>query len=234
MTTLAERIEVQRERVAVACQRAGRDPGDVTLVAVSKTHPVELLLEAKELGVRNFGESYAPEFRDKAAEVHDVTWHFIGHLQSNKVTMVAPDAHVVHSIDRAKIVRALAKRVPEGRSLDLLVQVNVSGEASKSGCEPADVSALVDVIRDTPQVRCAGFMTMAPFGSTPEEARPSFAGLRRIRDAEQDRLAAVDAAAAASLTHLSMGMSGDAEVAIEEGATLVRIGTAIFGSRTYA
>lgn len=232
MSTLADRVDAQKERLAVACQRAGRSVDDVTLVAVSKTHPVERVLEAQALGLRHFGESYAPEFREKAGAVDDVVWHFIGHLQSNKTAMVAPSADLVHSVDRAKIVRALASRVPEGRALDLLVQVNVSGEASKSGCAPEAAAALIDMIRATPNVTCVGLMTMAPFGTAPEEARPTFLALRRLRDLQRERLFAEDGAAAEALRHLSMGMSGDVEVAIEEGATLVRIGTAIFGPRT--
>ncbi len=227
MTTLRERIDRVRARIADAL--AARGPGpEVTLCAVSKRHPAAAIVAAADAGLRDFGENYAQELRDKRAELADdarIRWHAIGPLQRNKVKYVV-GCHLVHTVDRAEIVAALQTRAAaEGLVQRVLVQVNVGGEAQKSGVAPSALPALLDAFADTPAVHCVGLMTIPPEGS-PEATRPHFAALRRLRD-EQAAVARPHVA----LTELSMGMSADFEVAIAEGATLVRVGTAIFGPR---
>ncbi len=221
MSRIAQRLDALRARVAAAARRAGRDPGEVGIVAVSKTKPAEQIREAIAAGCRDFGENYVQELQDKAAALAALAprWHFIGHAQRNKAKLLVevPGLVLVHGVDSVRLARALDAKA--ARPLEVLVQVNVSGEASKSGCTPAEVPALLDAIAGSEHLRCRGLMTMPPDGE-PEAARPFFRQLRALRD----RLGG-------DLPHLSMGMSHDFEVAIEEGATLVRVGTAIFGPR---
>lgn len=223
-STLAERLRAVEERIAVVARRAGREPASVKLVAVSKTMPLPAIREAYAAGARDFGENYAAELAQKMAETRDLPgarWHMIGHLQTNKVKLVAGVA-LLHTVDSARLVAALAARFPD-RATDVLVQVSLAGEAQKSGVRPDEVPALLDAIAATNgRVVARGLMTMPPLGDDPEAVRPVFRELRALRD----RLGGPD-----RLPELSMGMSGDYEVAIEEGATLVRVGTAIFGAR---
>lgn len=197
------------------------------LVAVSKRHPAAAVREAHALGVRIFGENYAQELVAKAAEVGalpGIAWHMIGHLQTNKVRHVAPVAACVQTVDSPHLAEELSKRVARsGRSLDVLLEVNVAEDPAKSGCAPADLGPLIDaVLAQGPALRLSGLMTMPRETDDPEEARPVFARLRALRDAH---------GGAPRLPHLSMGMSDDFEIAIEEGATIVRVGTALFGER---
>ncbi len=222
--TIAERLRAVEARIAAVAHRAGRAPASVKLVAVSKTMPVPAIREAYAAGARDFGENYAAELAQKMAETRDLSetrWHMIGHLQTNKVKLVAGVA-LLHTVDSARLVAALAARFPE-RPTHVLVQVSLAGEAQKSGVRPDEVPALLDAIAETNgTVVARGLMTMPPLGEDPEAVRPVFRELRTLRD----RLGGPD-----RLPELSMGMSGDYEVAIEEGATLVRVGTAIFGAR---
>ncbi len=231
MTTLAERIALVQERIARAARRAGRDPAAITLVAVTKMQTVETVLAAYRAGLRLFGENRVEEAAPKAAAVAGLlapapppTWHMIGHLQSRKAADVLPWASMVHSVDSIKLAQRLSRFcVAAGRELAILLEVNISGEASKYGFPPAAVEEAVTAIAGLPGLRVEGLMTMAPIVPDPELARPVFRNLRLLREELARRFPALD------WRHLSMGMTDDFEVAIEEGATIVRIGRAIFG-----
>ena len=235
MTTLAAQIADRRarvlDRIAAAAARAGRDAGAVTLVAVTKTHPLATVRAAVEAGCRDLGENRAQELAEKAdalpGEVRggDVRWHAIGSLQRNKARDVAAHADLFHALDSPRLARALDARAAEaGRVLDVLVQLNISGEASKSGVAPDAAGDLVALADACSHLRVVGLMGMAAPAETGAEAervvRPAF---RRLRAAFE--------ASPVPLRELSMGMSGDFELAVEEGATLVRVGSALFGTR---
>ena len=201
-----------------ACANAGRKREEVTLVAVTKIFPAEAICEAYELGLRQFGENYVQEFEAKAPRVRELDgarYHLIGHLQSNKSPRAAELFDVIQTVDSAKLARRLTEA---GRALEVMIEVRLSAEDSKHGCEPEQVPALVEAIRALPSLKLTGLMTMPPWSDQPETARPYFRRLRTL--AEQH-----------GLHELSMGMSNDLEVAIEEGATMVRVGTALFGPR---
>lgn len=196
-----------------------RVPAGVTLVAVSKTQPAEAIREAYAAGLRDFGENYAQEWRAKAdalADLADLRWHFVGSLQTNKVKLLAGRVAYVHAVDRLELARELSKRwAALGKTVQVFLEVNTGGEETKGGCAPAEVDALAGAVRGLPGVELAGLMCIPPPEGDP---RPHFRTLRALRD----RL---------GLRELSMGMSGDWEAAIEEGATMIRVGTAIFGAR---
>jgi PLP dependent protein len=224
---VADRLAGIRGRVVDAARRAGRDPSSVTLLAVSKGQPVSAIREAYDAGQRDFGESYAQELAHKAielADLADLSFHFIGRLQRNKARDVARVAVSVHAVDREALAIELSKRaVDASRQLSVYLEVNVSGEASKGGAAPDEVEALASQVEALPGLSLSGLMTIPPATDDPERARPVFAELRRLRDRllpSHPRLAG-----------LSMGMTSDFEVAIAEGATVVRVGTAIFGPR---
>lgn len=238
-TLVAQRLEQLQERIAQAASRAGRDTAEITLVAVTKTHPPNVIEAAYALGLRHFGENRVEEAAEKlpALSQHaDMVWHMIGHIQSRKADEAARLFAWVHSVDRLKIARRLSQQAGElGRTLDVLLEVNLSGEAQKYGFDlsrwPDDAEqarTFFEAIEATlalPNLRVNGLMAMAPFTEEPETTRPVFAGLARLRDDLAKRYPESD------WQHLSMGMTGDFEVAIEEGATMLRIGTAIFGPR---
>ena len=216
-----EALDRVRERIERACARAGRDPSEVALIAVSKAHPNEAVRAAYEAGLRVFGENYAQELAQKAVALDDldIRWRFIGHLQRNKIKLIERARATVDTVDSVRLARAISSRaVTNDATVELLIQVNVGGEAQKSGCSPSDVPALVESVRALPNVELRGLMTVAPHFDDPEETRPVFAALREL-------------AAAHALPELSMGMTHDLEPAVEEGATMLRIGTAIFGPR---
>ena len=228
--SIADNLKSIRERIAAAARKAGRDPAAVRLVAVSKTHPAALVDEAARCGQRLFGENYVQEFTAKAAGVREpVEWHFIGSLQSNKVRQVAGLVSMIHSVDRFSLAQEIDRQWGKlDKTCDILVQVNVSREATKSGTCADDLFRLVREIALLPHVRIRGLMTMPPFFDDPEGARPCFRELKRLAgDVAGLGIAGV------AMVELSMGMSGDFETAIEEGATLVRVGSAIFGERHY-
>ncbi len=224
--TLRANIERVRERIAAAERRAGRQ-GEVTLIAVSKTHPAETVAAAHRAGLTRFGENRVEEAGPKAAVLHDLLleWHMIGHLQSRKADDVFPWASLVHSVDTIKLAGRLSRAAGGDRTLPILLQVNVSGEMSKEGFAPEEVPAAVEIIAALPGLRIDGLMTMAPIADDPEGVRPVFRNLRHVRDGLARQFPQL------SWRHLSMGMTDDFEIAIEEGATLVRIGRAIFGER---
>ena len=215
-------------RIHDAAINAGRNPATVRLVAVSKTRPAADIVEAFHAGQAVFGENYIQEFVPKLAEVSEpVQWHVIGHLQSNKVKYIAGQVALIHSVDRLSLATEIDRQWGRlGKTCDILVQVNISGESSKSGTTDEGAFQLVWECALLPHIRVRGLMTMPPFFDDPEGARPFFAGLRQLSEA-----IAAQKIAGVEMGELSMGMSGDFEAAIEEGATLVRIGTAIFGHR---
>jgi pyridoxal phosphate enzyme (YggS family) len=229
MTSIAANLQAVRARIAAACVAAGRPVDSVQLLAVSKTWPAASVLEAVAAGQRAFGENYVQEAIDKKAELAclkpdpGLEWHFIGPLQSNKTRPVAENFTWVHSVDRLKIAERLsAQRPPAMAPIQLCLQVNVSGEASKSGCSPAEVPALARAVATLPGLRLRGLMAIPEPTDDPARQQEQFAVLRRLRDSlDMD------------LDTLSMGMSHDLEPAIMEGATIVRVGTAIFGQRNY-
>jgi PLP dependent protein len=236
---IAARWRAVSARVAAACERAGRAPAEVTIVAVSKTHPAAAVRAAAAAGARDFGENYAQELAAKREECGgpgggdggpgggdgpgDLRWHFIGRLQRNKAKLVAGKVALVHAVDSIELAEDIARRA-HSVVQPILISVNVAGEATKGGVPPEAAGALAASIARLPGVRLDGLMTMPPPSDDPEASRTSFRALRALRDRLQDALGA-------PLPALSMGMSGDYEVAIACGATHVRIGTAIFGAR---
>ena len=228
--SIEERIEHVRSRIMQACSRCGRDPAGVSLVAVSKTVEPERILQALARGVAILGENYIQEAREKIPLIDKsgVSWHYIGHLQTNKAKYAAALFDMVHSLDSLPLARALDHEAGKnGRVLPVLVQVNVSGEQTKHGCEPGNALGLIAAAASLQQVRVQGLMTMTPPSDDPEQSRPFYRALRLLRDDIARELPGI-----VGLSELSMGMSSDFEVAIEEGATLVRVGTLIFGDRS--
>lgn len=224
-----QNVEYIKRRISSVCERCGRSPGEVTLVAVSKTFSTGHIREAVQAGVADIGENYVQELLGKRNTLEDqsVRWHFIGHLQSNKVKYIADWIHLVHAVDAPGVVSALEKHAARtGRIVDVLVEVNTTREGSKYGVEPERTTDFIRSLAAFEHVRIAGLMTIGPFLPDPEASRPMFRTLRLLRD-QVRQLGQRNV----SMIHLSMGMTGDFEVAIEEGATLVRIGTAIFGAR---
>jgi len=206
-------------RIAAAAARAGRKRPDILLIAVTKKFPASVIREAYELGLRDFGENYVQEFEAKRPELSacpGARFHLIGHLQSNKAKTAAEIFDVVQTLDTAKLARRLDAQL--GKPLDVMIEVKLSAEEAKAGAAPEDVPALVEAIRSCAKLRLLGLMTMPPWSEDAEKSRPYFARLRALAGENQ-------------LPHLSMGMSHDLEVAIEEGATMVRVGTALFGPR---
>jgi pyridoxal phosphate enzyme (YggS family) len=213
-------LERVQASIAAACRRAGRSPEQVLLVAVSKTVPVERVRLAIEAGVPALGENRVQEAKDKIAALgHPVPWHLIGHLQTNKARDAARLFDWIQSVDRLEVASELDRRARGiGRTLDVLIEVNVGEEPQKTGARPDEVKPLLDAMSGLAAIRVRGLMAIPPAAPDPEQTRPHFRRLRELRDA-------------CGLAHLSMGMSADYEVAVEEGATIVRVGTAIFGAR---
>ncbi|MCB1906128.1 MAG: YggS family pyridoxal phosphate-dependent enzyme [Rhodocyclaceae bacterium] len=228
MTTIASRLQAVRGRIADAARRHGRNPEDISLLAVSKTWPAAAVRAAAAAGQRSFGENYVQEAVAKIAALADagLDWHFIGPLQSNKSGEVAMAFQWLHSLDRAKLAQRLSRQRPATLpALNLCIQVNVSGEASKSGIDPPALDALADQVAGLPGLRLRGLMCVPEPSDDAVLLRSRFARLRELRDGLNGRGFALDT--------LSMGMSHDLEAAIAEGATIVRVGTAIFGERVY-
>ena len=226
MSTIAENIAKVGVRIREAAQASQRDCGSIGLLAVSKTKPAAAVREAFAAGAQDFGENYLQEALDKQAELYDLplTWHFIGPIQSNKTKAIAEHFSWVHSVDRLKIAERLsAQRPAHLPALNICLQVNVSGEASKSGCHPDELAALAQAVTQLPNLRLRGLMTIPEPTDDPIEQRAAFA---RLRELQQGLNLGLDT--------LSMGMSHDLEAAIAEGATWVRIGTALFGARDYS
>ncbi|MFB3776792.1 MAG: YggS family pyridoxal phosphate-dependent enzyme [Bryobacteraceae bacterium] len=215
---LRARLQQVEERIARAAARAGRKREDIRLVAITKVFPAATIREAYQAGLRDFGENYVQEFETKAPELSDLTearFHFVGHLQSNKARRAAELFQIIQTVDSEKI----ARRINDiGSAREVMLEVKLSPEQAKSGVGPGELPALAEAVRACPNLRLTGLMTMPPWSDDPEESRPYFERLRRLAED-------------LGLKHLSMGMSHDLEVAVEEGATHLRIGTALFGER---
>ena len=226
---MRQRLQQITERIRQAAESCNRDADSIRLVAVSKTIPVESVKDALECGVTILGENYVQEAREKfnALVQYSVSWHFIGHLQSNMAKYAVRLFDLIHSVDSLKLARELHKHAQKIDKIQpILIQVNISGEGTKSGITAQEAPGLILEISRLESLSIKGLMTMPPYFYQPEKVRPFFAGLRKLRDEIQK-----DAPDNVSMRELSMGMTGDFEVAIEEGATLVRVGTAIFGER---
>jgi pyridoxal phosphate enzyme (YggS family) len=218
MGALRESLAAVRERMARAAERVRRDPAEITLLAVTKLFPAKVIREAYELGLREFGENYVREFEEKAPALVDLTdarFHLIGHLQSNKSKKAADLFQVIETVDSPKLARRLNDA---GSALDVMLEVKLSEEEAKSGADPASLAELIEAVRACVNLRLLGLMTMPPWTDDPEASRPYFRRLRELAERH-------------GLRQLSMGMSHDLEAAIEEGATCVRVGTALFGER---
>ena len=226
MSEIALHLDEVRARLARAVQDSNRVPQSVTLLAVSKRQPAQAIRDAYDAGQRDFGENYAQELSEKAAELADLSelrWHMIGHLQRNKVKLIATSACSVHSVHSLELVREHDKRrAGMATALDVLVEVNVGGEAQKSGCAPEAVSEILSAVEGAAGLRLVGLMCVPPHTPDPAGARPFFDALREVREIH---------GGVARLPALSMGMTADLEVAVAAGATIVRVGTAIFGER---
>jgi pyridoxal phosphate enzyme (YggS family) len=221
MDGLAERLAEVRTRIARAADRARRNPAQILLLAVTKVFPAEAIQNAYDLGLREFGENYVQEFETKAPSVSGLAgtrYHLIGHLQSNKAAKAAELFQVVQTVDSAKLARRLHD---SGRTLDIMLEVKLSDEEAKSGVDPDGVPALIEAVKEYPNLRLRGLMTMPPWSEDPEAPRGYFRRLRELAEAH-------------GLSELSMGMSNDLETAIEEGSTCLRVGTALFGKRRKA
>jgi pyridoxal phosphate enzyme (YggS family) len=224
---LRDRVARVLDRVARAASRSGRTAESIRLVAVSKMHPVERVAEAYEAGLRVFGENYVREAEEKVRAVPDAEWHLIGKLQTNKVRKAVSLFGWIQAIDSPRLLAEISRRCIEaGKTLPVLVEVNLAGEGSKAGIPPEEVQVLLSSAAALPGVRVRGLMAIPPMTEDPEGSRPYFVRLRELLDR-----CASTGGAAGEMTELSMGMSSDFEAAIEEGATMVRVGTAIFGSR---
>lgn len=227
---IKENLNRVQENIRNACARAGRKEDEVTLIAVSKTKPVFMLEEAYALGVRDFGENKVQELVDKAGQLpEDIRWHMIGHLQRNKVKYIIDKVYLIHSVDSLRLAEEISKEaVKRGVTANILIEVNVAGEESKFGVSPEDTPGLIEEISRLPAIQVRGLMTIAPFVEKAEDNRIIFNALLKLYvDISRKNIDNVH------MDFLSMGMTGDYEVAVEEGATFVRVGTGIFGERSY-
>lgn len=227
---VVENLKKVEEKIQQACERSGRSRSEVTLIAVSKTKPIEMMQEAMETGVNIFGENKVQEIVKKEVELpKDVEWHLIGHLQRNKVRQIAGKVKRIHSVDSIRLAEQIQKEYEKiGEIADILLEVNVAREESKYGLMPEETEAVIREIANFPNIKVHGLMTIAPFVEDPEKNRIHFQNLRKLLvDINAKNIDNI------SMDELSMGMTGDYEVAIEEGATYIRVGTGIFGSRQY-
>ena len=225
-----ENLMQVRKNIEAACQKAGRNPEEVTLIAVSKTKPVPMLEEACQAGSRDFGENKVQEIMDKYPVLpDDIRWHMIGHLQRNKVKYIVDKVSLVHSVDSLRLAEEISRQAEKKQTeLDILVEVNIAQEESKFGTSRAEAAQLVEEIAKLPCIHVKGLMTIAPFVEHPEENRKYFRQIKELSvDIEKKNIDNV------SMSVLSMGMTNDYMVAVEEGATMVRVGTGIFGERNY-
>lgn len=228
---VVENLAEVEKKICAACERAGRKRDEVTLIAVSKTKPVSMIQELLPGGTRDFGENKVQELCEKYEQLpKDIRWHLIGHLQRNKVKYVVDKACLIHSVDSLRLAQAISEEgVKKQVIVPVLIEVNVAGEESKFGVSPEETEELVRKIAELPAIYVQGLMTIAPFVEDPEENRTYFANLKKLCvDIKKKNIDNV------SMSVLSMGMTGDYEVAIEEGATMIRVGTGIFGERNYS
>lgn len=226
---IEENINIVRQKIENACQKSGRNSSEIKLIAVSKNHPVESILDAYNFRINNFGENKAQELKAKSEEIdEEIAWHFIGHLQTNKVKYVIKSAEYIHSVDSLKVASEISKRAASvGKKQKIFLEVNTSGEESKFGLQNINkIFELSEECANLKNIILCGLMTMAPYTEDEAVIRKSFSELREIEEKLNS--------SGFNLTELSMGMTNDYEIAIEEGATMVRVGTAIFGERNYS
>ena len=231
MGTIAENIEeIQREK-AQAAERCGRNPEDILLIAVTKTRSAEEINEAIRAGVTDIGENRVQEIMDKYDKVLPVKWHMIGHLQTNKVKYIIDKVSLIHSVDSLRLAEEIDRRAAQhGRTMDILVEVNAAGDEAKFGVGPDSAEALIsDILKNCENIRVRGLMTVAPYAENPEDVRPHFHRMRLL----YDKIASEIIHPRLDFQYLSMGMSNDRNIAVEEGSTAIRVGTAIFGARNY-
>ena len=227
---IRENISEVKEKIRAACEKSGRSPEDVTLIAVSKTKPVSAIREAYEAGIRDFGENKVQELMEKIPALpSDIRWHMIGHLKRNKVKYLIGRVALIHSVDSLRLAEEISREsLRKGVETDLLMEVNIAGEESKYGVVPSDAALLAESIAALPAVRLKGLMTVAPYVESPEKNRLYFQKLRELSvDISRKNIDNVN------MNVLSMGMTGDYGIAVEEGAVYVRVGTGIFGERNY-
>lgn len=227
---ITENLEQVRKNIDEACRMAGRDPKEVTLIAVSKTKPVSMLKEAYDAGARCFGENKVQEIMDKHPQLpEDIQWHMIGHLQRNKVKYIVDKVSMIHSVDSLRLAQTIEQEAAKHNvCVPVLLEVNVAQEESKFGLKMDEVLPLIDTIADFPHIKVQGLMTIAPYVENAEDNRDFFRQLKKLSvDIEAKNINNV------SMSVLSMGMTGDYQVAVQEGATMVRVGTGIFGERNY-
>ncbi len=228
--SLEQRIQNITQRMLRACTKVQRSPDTVSVIAASKTHSSALIVEAMHFGIKDFGENYVQELVSKYNDLKGlaVRWHFIGHLQSNKVKAIAPFVDCIHSVDSLRLAEEISKQARKnGRTIEILIQINTSGEHSKSGIQPSEALDLVRSIHVLPGIKVKGLMAIPEPQDDPERTRPEFQLLRRLGSMISNTLSLE------GFTELSMGMSSDFECAIEEGATMIRLGTLLFGDREY-
>lgn len=227
---ISENLEQVKKNIEEACKKAGRSPDEVTLIAVSKTKPVALLQEAYDAGARCFGENKVQEIVDKYPQLpSDIRWHMIGHLQRNKVKYIVDKVEMIHSVDSLRLAETIEQEASKhGVKVPVLLEVNVAGEETKFGLRPDEVLPLIKAVSEFPHIKIQGLMTIAPYVEDPEENREIFRQLKKLSvDIEAKNINNV------TMSVLSMGMTGDYQVAVQEGATMVRVGTGIFGERDY-
>ena len=227
---IRENLKTVQNEINAACSRANRDPSQVTLIAVSKTKPVPALREAYDAGVRDFGENKVQEIMDKLPQLpSDIRWHMIGHLQRNKVKYIIGKVAMIHSVDSLRLAEEISREsIRRGVETDILIEVNIAGEESKYGVSPAEAPELIEKIAKLSGIHVRGLMTIAPYTEVPEKNRPYFDKLTQLSvDIKGKNIDNV------SMNVLSLGMTGDYSVALEEGATCIRVGTGIFGERVY-
>ena len=231
MSNITENLAEVEKKIQAACDRAGRDRSSVTLIAVSKTKPVSDIREAMSFGIKVFGENKVQELRDKTAEITEpLHWHMIGHLQNNKVKYLPGMVDMIHSVDNLKLAQEIEKQAAKhDLVMDVLCEVNMAGEDTKFGLPPQECLPFIEQIKDFEHIRIRGLMTIAPYTEDPESNRQYFKGLRELLNKANEMKLTKE-----PMDTLSMGMTGDYEVAVEEGATLIRVGTGIFGERNYA
>ena len=227
---IAENYKQVKENIAQACRAVGRNPEEVTLIAVSKTKPVEMLQQAYDAGARCFGENKVQEIMDKYPCLpEDIKWHMIGHLQRNKVKYIVDKVAMIHSVDSLRLAEAIEQEAKKQNvKVPVLIEVNVAGEESKFGLKPEEVLPFLETVSNFEHLQVKGLMTIAPYVENPEENRQIFRQLKKISvDIDQKNINNIN------MSVLSMGMTGDYQVAVQEGATMVRVGTGIFGDRDY-
>ncbi len=231
MHSIARAVQAIQEQVLQTARQCGRNPDEIRIVAVSKTHPPESVQAAFQSGMRIFGENRVQEAETKIADLHNlpIEWHLIGHLQTNKVKKAVSLFTAIHSVDSPKLIQALEREATlQNRTLPILLQLNLAGESSKTGADADELETLLTALRQSPHLQCRGLMTIPPFFDDPEKVRPFFRQLRELGERYR-----TDIVREGNTLELSMGMTHDFPIAIQEGATLIRIGTALFGNRGY-